>query len=347
MESSLLLLSNISSSHPSGSSTNAPSTDASNKNSTHCKPLTILQPDKACQQRLLFGNDTFYLFVRYFQLCYERVEQAKALAFKPSESMAWLRDENSQPEPADQKYSHFLRNLEGFISQTIDQEVYEDLCRNAFGIDSYVLFTMDKLVYLLGKQVQSIIGDETCQQLLRQFSYELARVNGSVEPIYHSNALKILKGSRCFRFELDQNTGDFSIRILESHKSYNNAAGDKTPWSQYVNQFVLGSKPDPNFLPSSQVFLKRNYRNTMDKFADNLFSSVEVYNDLECKINPKSYKTKYVDHTEDYFYRRGKKRGSGHVENNNNLPSRKRRKLEDILTKKNDNNNNVERQENL
>jgi paired amphipathic helix protein Sin3a len=111
---------------------------------------------------------------------------------------------------------------------SLEQSKFEDDCRDMFGISSYILFTIDKLIVHLAKQVcplppcsnlsgeithdsslllqlQILITDDSCAKLLALYAYEGSRPRGSLEVIYHSNVLELLpEDDRCFRFEFSQ-----------------------------------------------------------------------------------------------------------------------------------------------
>ncbi len=68
--------------------------------------------------------------------------------------------------------------------------------REQLGISSYVIFTLDKLVFQIIKQVQSILADDVCQKLFSLYQYEDARAPAQAEPVYHTNAAEILGDER-------------------------------------------------------------------------------------------------------------------------------------------------------
>ena len=66
----------------------------------------------------------------------------------------------------------FLRLLFRLLNGRIEPTKYEDECRTLLGANSYVLFTLDKLIYKVVKQAQSVLNDSTAAKLLQLHSYE-------------------------------------------------------------------------------------------------------------------------------------------------------------------------------
>lgn len=73
-------------------------------------------------------------------------------------NLAYILNSNRDKKPEDEKdkYSNFIKLLASFLMGSRDQtnqSTYEDDCRAMFGVQSYVLFTLDKLISQLTKHV--------------------------------------------------------------------------------------------------------------------------------------------------------------------------------------------------
>lgn len=86
------------------------------------------------------------------------------------------------------------------------------------GTNSYTLFTLDKLIYKIVKQIQQILSDETSLKLLDLYNYERSRRMAVMDSIYCQNAHVILHEDMTFRFELKQ-PGDFTMQLLDQDRS--------------------------------------------------------------------------------------------------------------------------------
>jgi paired amphipathic helix protein Sin3a len=189
---------------------------------------------------------------------------------------------------------------------SLEQSKFEDDCRDMFGISSYILFTIDKLIVHLAKQLQILITDDSCAKLLALYAYEGSRPRGSLEVIYHSNVLELLpEDDRCFRFEFSQESCELTIQLLDSTDKprFVDLSFDKDKWAEYVENYVQSDKSHLD-VRKHKVFLLKNQRKWAKK-GGNPMENVVVSNGLECKICLTTYRLFYVQDTHDFFYRRG------------------------------------------
>jgi paired amphipathic helix protein Sin3a len=135
-----------------------------------------------------------------------------------------------------------MQALYSLLDGTVDNAKFEDDCRSIIGTQSYVLFTMDKLIFKLVKQVrssrstvelvleqqchflkinglvfvaqlQSITSDDMANKLLALHSYEKSRASGFVDAVYHANAATVLQDENIYRFERVRITFQFSDTV--------------------------------------------------------------------------------------------------------------------------------------
>ncbi|EQC35298.1 hypothetical protein SDRG_07523 [Saprolegnia diclina VS20] len=131
---------------------------------------------------VFYGNDTAYVFLRLYQLLHSRLEQARELCEKAkrnrnrrtinpaARALAHAHHlQNEAPEMTGD-YSAFLSKLYALLDNSIDNTRFEDCCRSLMGSSSYFLFTLDKLVQHLLKQMQHMANDETCSELQSLFA---------------------------------------------------------------------------------------------------------------------------------------------------------------------------------
>jgi hypothetical protein len=91
----------------------------------------------------------------------------------------------------------------GLNSGTLDSARFEDECRSLLGPDVYFLFTVDKLVAALHKQLVAVVADEKTQDVLRLVR-ELAAKDGAYEPLdlarcYNTAAQQLILEGQCTR----------------------------------------------------------------------------------------------------------------------------------------------------
>jgi len=288
---------------------------------------------------LFFGNQAFYIFFRLLQILFDRLSKAKHpgndYVPKVNEMQRLLQPSRAsrlEHDSAD-RYGAFKTKLLGLMHGDLGQVAYEDQCRELFGIDAYPLFTLDKLISMLTKQIASIVSDHTCTKLLNLHSYEYSRTNGFMESIYHANTIKTIRTDRCYRFfyqtltppsdtmdddDVVHEKGRFAIRLLDkSHQPrFAELSFAQQQWSQYVKEFQKQQSSssassnegaattivDSLDVQKHRIFLLRNRQSTIQGLGD-VMKNVQVYNALECKICLSTYRLFYVEETEDYFYR--------------------------------------------
>jgi len=279
------------------------------------------------KRQLFFGNNTFYIFFRVLQILYERLSKAKELARSKemNNNFAFLMSihKGNKPESEHDKYKDFLNTLYSFLSGNKEQGIFEDDCRTLFGIQAYILFTLDKVIQQLTKQLQSLLSEEVCTKLLALYSFETAKPTGPKESLYHSNCVELLQEERCFKFEFElaPARGAFLIQLLDSVNNppqFVDFSVDKhEKWSQYVDSYVghdeaVAATNALNSLDSNKkykAYLQRNMKKITQSGKveeSTLLKDLDVENGLECRISLETFRLFYVGDTEDYVYRRGK-----------------------------------------
>ena len=91
-------------------------------------------------------------------------------------------------------------------------------CLKYAGTNSYTLFTLDKLIYKLVKQLQLILADDASMKLAELYRYERSRGGRVIDAVYYQNAHIILHEDSTFRFESSPK-GPFTVQLLETDRS--------------------------------------------------------------------------------------------------------------------------------
>ncbi|KAI4389240.1 hypothetical protein MLD38_001488 [Melastoma candidum] len=277
------------------------------------KPLSkhlqgVLPEGRNCS-RVFYGNDDFYMLFRLHQILYSRILYAK------SNSTASDKLRNSMDTGSKDPYARFLSSLYNLLDGTIDNAKFEDECRSIIGNQSYMLFTLDKLIYKLVKQLQIVAADDMDNKLLQLYDYEKSRTTMRfIDSVYFENARVFLHDENVYRMEFSfAESPRLSIQLMDnvSEKPEVFAVSIEPNFNEYLqNDFLVAS---PSRKEPHDVFLLRNKLgfSTLDEFAST--SSLEgvcILNGLECKIASNSSKTSYVLDTEDFFFRPRKSRKS-------------------------------------
>lgn len=284
-----------------------------NEEDVNCKPITTtLDKEEDSQPRTLFiGNASYYIMFRYIVILYNRLIEGWRLSAleSPKTYVNELFLEGDEEEEKDVKkdteegdyqtkrYGQFLYNVELLLSNAIDQSMFEDKCRSIFGLSSYVLFTIDRIVILLAKQIQTILSEESSKQLRKL--YQLSRKHNFNEYLYINHCRDILSNEKfpCI-FTYDKTyLGIIDIEELSTPSSEIDRIH-----SEYINNLANESETIlMKYSSNPPLFLKRNIKEQIDDIE------AEISNQLECKVIPNSHRLGYVENTEDYFYRKKRK----------------------------------------
>ncbi|KAJ6838713.1 paired amphipathic helix protein Sin3-like 4 [Iris pallida] len=202
--------------------------------------------------------------------------------------------------------------LYNLLDGSADNTKFEDDCRAIVGTQSYVLFTLDKLIYKIVKQLQAIATDEMDAKLLQLYKYEKSRWPVRFfDIVYHENARALLHDESIYRFECYSNPNMLSIQLMEyGHEKPELTAVSIDPsFVTYLYNELLSSASDDKEV--NGVFMRRYGENKRKFGTDEIVKAMEgtmLLNGLECKVSCISSKASYVLDTEDCLFRARKRR---------------------------------------
>lgn len=234
--------------------------------------------------QVFYANDKFFLLFRLHQFLYERLAAAR----RSAEAMA-----RQAGEDAKAIHATFLRLLFRLLNGGIDATKYEDECRTLLGANSYVLFTIDKLVYKLVKQLQHVVNDAPAMKLWQLHLYESSRQLAPFrDSVYLANACVLLHDEPCFRIVAPHPAGSaVGFQLLDggSDTRVDVCSGMVEPaFTEYLRQFMQTPAPEER----KGVYLKRNAAKCAVRTYPEALSGVTFYNGLECKLNCASSKAR-------------------------------------------------------
>ncbi|KAH9300767.1 hypothetical protein KI387_012350, partial [Taxus chinensis] len=287
--------------------------------------------------KIFYGNDSYYVLFRLHQTLYERILSAKKNSLSAEHKWKSVKDTN----PPD-LYAKFMSILYSLLDGSADNAKFEDDCRAIIGTQSYVLFTLDKLIFKLVKQVwlmslscflstslalqinhssqsctlmqlQAIASDEMDNKLLQLYMYEGSRApERFIDLVNHANARIYLHDENIYRLECTSNPTSLSIQLMERgpEKLEVGAVAMDPAFANYLNNEFLSAVSDTK--EAHHVFLARNKRKYAcdDEYASTCkaMKGVWVVNGLEYKITCSTSKVSYVLDTEDFLFRRNQKK---------------------------------------
>ncbi|KAJ7508513.1 histone deacetylase complex, SIN3 component [Mycena galericulata] len=253
-------------------------------------------------RRPFFANTTFYTLLRLLQVLYSRLAMCKAIGARlaeekhasllvnPVASELGLDDPAGPPvvlaqtiqplgakeaggdAPPNVVYMYLLDACEKVFDNELDQATFEEHMRWFFGEKAYHLFTIDKLITALVKQVQTIVGDNKCQELwtLLQTANATASEGGmsDADIVRYRREAERHVGQDDHLYRLEWVQDDRAMRVfLMGQEDPSVNGGDR--WREYVATYVMrlptewvppGPVDDDGERVAPTTFLKRTRR---------------------------------------------------------------------------------------
>jgi hypothetical protein len=117
--------------------------------------------------KLFFGGQQFYIFFRFYYTLFERLLKAQEIAFDIPESEITARmsavDINSLKQ---ERYDMFKEILKLYLKENFEVSIYEDSLRCIFGSNSGFLFSLDKII---GNIIKNIPSDDVSTYVMEQW----------------------------------------------------------------------------------------------------------------------------------------------------------------------------------
>ncbi|KAF9270675.1 hypothetical protein L218DRAFT_952760 [Marasmius fiardii PR-910] len=274
-------------------------------------------------KKSFFVNTTFYTLLRLLQLLYSRLlmckeigdrlasEKHSHLLSNPVAVELGLDDPNGPATVLGQTmegngdsnvvYMYLLDACEKMFAGDLDQSSFEEHMRWFFGSKAYHLFTLDRLIIALVKQVQTVISDSKGQEL---WSLLLGAHNS--ENLTSQDLIRYRReGERhvgqddhLYRIQWVRESKTMRIYLMRSEDA--SVEGDGTRhgrWREYVDTYVMEHPTEwiGSCLRTGNVFLKRNRQEV--RMAEKIQENVSI------RISLPTYKIVYDAGGEDVLIR--------------------------------------------
>ncbi|XP_024185747.1 paired amphipathic helix protein Sin3-like 2 isoform X3 [Rosa chinensis] len=240
--------------------------------------------DEKKDSRVFYGNDNFYVLYRLHQILYERILSAKSNSV--GAETKWRTSKDGNPPDL---YGRFMGALYNLLDGSADNAKFEDECRAIIGNQSYILFTLDKLIYKFVKQLQTVATDEMDNKLLQLYEYEKSRKKGKlIDSVYFENTRVLVHEENIYRLEFFSAPSRLSIQLMDSvsEKPEASAVSMEPNFSSYLHNDFLSLYPGKK--EPHGITLQRNKRKYAGQDESSAFSNamegVQLVNGLECKI---------------------------------------------------------------
>uniref|UniRef100_A0A8D3CSY4 Paired amphipathic helix protein Sin3b n=1 Tax=Scophthalmus maximus TaxID=52904 RepID=A0A8D3CSY4_SCOMX len=288
---------------------------------------------------LFFVNNNWYFFLRLHQtLCSrllrvyrqaerqllehraeqsrERLLMAEGRREKACDLAMELRLKQPSEVELEEYYPAFLDMVRSLLDGNLDSTQYEDTLREMFTIHAYIGFTIDKVIHNIIRQLQHLVSDEVCLQVVDLYLAERKRgaaggnlssqcVRAAWETSFQWKAERVMAEENCFKVMFIQNKGHvtMTIELLDTEEAQ---ADD--PLDVQVNTSE-GYFFKPVFLPRNL----RRFRRWQVRQVEAMRCrrewhrqlGVENAGSLDCRFKLNTHKMVFVMNSEDYMYRRG------------------------------------------
>nr|VDD29811.1 unnamed protein product [Brassica oleracea] len=238
-------------------------------------------------------------------MLYERILSAKIHSERK-----WKAPDPDNTSP--DSYTRFMDALYNLLDGSSDNTKFEDECRAIIGAQSYILFTLDKLVQKFVKHLHAVAADETDTRLLQLQTYEKYRKPGRFfEIVYHENARALLHDQNIYRIEYSSAQTRLAIQLMNSGNDQPEvtAVAVEPGFANYLQNEFLSLVPDEE---KPGLFLKRNKAKMSGPDESSGMSrameGLKIINEVECKMCCSSSKVKYEPNTSDLLYRSKQKK---------------------------------------
>ncbi|KAI8928211.1 hypothetical protein BC831DRAFT_412149 [Entophlyctis helioformis] len=263
-----------------------------------------------------YANSAVYVFFRLYQMLFSRLLKMKEMSdeldgvptrpemFNPAALELGLQKESGASYTEKDRYTELLKIINLFVTGELEANEFEDRARTMFWTSGYLVFTIDRLLQALVKQMQFIVSDNKSIDLINLFYREREKPLSSSrqEAMYRYAAEELIQDENLYRLEFYIPERVLTIQLLgKDEHMLDDSISSEEKWSLYVDQFVQLSSHEGMHYQQKEPFLRRNLPTEVPEEPP---LNVETRSGLELKICVNTYKIFFVDNTEDYFRRR-------------------------------------------
>ncbi|KAJ8087508.1 hypothetical protein PM082_006339 [Marasmius tenuissimus] len=306
-------------------------------------PVTPGPSRRGPKKNTFHTNTVFYVLLRLLEVLYSRLTLFKTISQKLSQESVTEHPNpiaetlnllpstpngmvNGLDKPSNGNGNHLyelmLESCERLFDNEIEQTSFEDQMRHMFGIkEAYKIFTIDKLIGVIIKQVQLVFTDAKSSELLEVLKRDRALPSFTTQDQLNSrrSAEKILgPDENIFRIDWLSETKKITVQLIGKDDSrFENSEVLTERWQTYIDSYVSEdtSAGVPTTKPKSP-FLRRNLPPSLPtpEIQDEASTgsapaspspplpTVLAQDNLEIKICVRTYRLFFVPGTEDYLF---------------------------------------------
>ncbi|KAJ2337272.1 hypothetical protein GGI00_000343 [Coemansia sp. RSA 2681] len=269
--------------------------------------------------RAFYTNSSYYVFMRLFQILYERFNRLRELGpecqnketqAQQAQSVAnklGLQPQNEVLKDYDLEhtdyYTIFLELVDQFLQGQLEANSFDEAMRVMYGINAYRILTVDKVVQAIAKNIQQLISDTRSVDILDLFT--------TLPPVHEQSPLRshiayrmkveALVGAdeHVFRIDYIYESQTMTIQLLRREDiTLDEAVTEEERWAYYVDSYVLFEPTEG--VPRLQQSRPRPYL-SRHLHADECDYAISSRSSLEIKIAVNTYKLCFLTGTEDIY----------------------------------------------
>ncbi|XP_075219291.1 paired amphipathic helix protein Sin3a-like isoform X2 [Lycorma delicatula] len=284
---------------------------------------------------LFFGNNKWYLFLRYHQILCDRLtrmyERATLIARDESQFRGNRRESTAvalrlKPKSkylttieVEDYYPAFLDMVKNVLDGNMEANTYEDTLREMFGIHAYIAFTLDKVVSYAVRQLQHLVSDESCTECVDMYLREsrrggaggpciTANQRANFEAAYQRKAEAALAEENCFKMFIYKRDCKLTIELLDTEGEDAEQVRETEKWSAYVDRYADPQNKETGLCLdgddergqwSKAVFLSRNVKKWRDKVGRRYEQMNDACSNSNQNLNQKSNDSLKIESYDD------------------------------------------------
>ncbi|KXN85581.1 Paired amphipathic helix protein pst1 [Leucoagaricus sp. SymC.cos] len=277
------------------------------------------------KRSIFFTNTTFYALLRLVELLYSRLYSFRDLAARlvketpdkrypskeaiqagmASQAQDTITSFGEKVKNPEHLYELLLASCERLFDNEIEQHAFEDQIRFMFGTkEAYKIFTVDKVIGGIIKQVQAIIADSRSQELLEILKRERSLASFTSQDQINSrrSAEKILgPDENLFHIDWLSDSKMMTIQLIgKDDSSFDDAEVLTGRWQAYTDSYV--SSENTAGVPHARVRSPFLRRNIPAKVRD-VQPDVVTQDGQEIKVCVRTYRLFFVPEKEDYLWK--------------------------------------------
>ena len=257
----------------------------------------LFYPPKEEGDIIFYANEQCFYFLRFIFCIYERLNKLNEYSFQNEEQLLNINNEENHmveevkeennngkisnrnsDSPESLVFKNFIIVYKALLLKKIENStIYEELCRDILGNESYFLFNMDKLISSLIKTISNIINENLSKEVLNLFKFEINRKTAPNEKLYFANYIQLLDNNSTNNFRILMNP---KISVMTIHLMELPIEPNKKDYYAQFKEFVNKT------LQASYTKIYEYNQSTDDPFNVYLRRNINITKNIRTKENP-------------------------------------------------------------